>query len=149
MDKDALESVLQELPQIFPLMEGKVLRAGMKAVERERGMAPHHLMILKLLRDAGPLPVSGIGGWHHIPKPQMTYLIARLVELGLVERRPDARDRRVINVALTRKGRETMEECMDLIKGSAREQLSSLSDEELRQLAAALKWVREIISKVG
>jgi DNA-binding MarR family transcriptional regulator len=148
MDKDALESVLQELPLIFPLMEGKILRAGLKAVEREKHIAPHHLMILKLVRDAGPLPVSGIGGWHHIPKPQMTYLIARLVELGLVERQPDDKDRRVINVALTQKGRETLEECMDLIKDSARKRLSSLSDEDLRQLAAALKWVREIISRV-
>jgi len=148
MDKDALEGVLQELPQIFPLMEGKILRAGLKAVEREKGIAPHHLMILKLVRDAGPLAVSEIGGWHHIPRPQMTYLIERLVELGLVERRPDDKDRRVINVALTQKGRVTLEECMDLIKESARKRLSSLSDEDLRQLAAALKWVREIISRV-
>jgi DNA-binding MarR family transcriptional regulator len=148
MDKDALEGVLQELPQIFPLMEGKIMRAGLKAVEREKGIAPHHLMILKLVRDAGPLPLSEIGGWHDIPKPQMTYLIERLVELGLVERQPDDKDRRVINVALTQKGRQTLEECMDLIKESARKRLSSLSDEDLRQLAAALKWVREIISRV-
>jgi DNA-binding MarR family transcriptional regulator len=149
MDKDALDSVTQELPLLFPLMEGKILRAGLKAVEREKGIAPHHMMILKMVRDAGPLPLSEIGGWHHIPKPQMTYLIDRLEELGLVERRPDTKDRRVINVALTKQGSKALEECMDLIKESARERLSSLSDEDLRQLAAALKWVREIISKVG
>ena len=149
MDKDALDSVTQELPLLFPLMEGKILRAGLKAVEREKGIAPHHMMILKMVRDAGPLPLSEIGGWHHIPKPQMTYLIDRLEELGLVERRPDTKDRRVINVALTKQGGKALEECMDLIKESARERLASLSDEDLRQLAAALKWVREIISKVG
>lgn len=148
MNKDLLDSVTQELPLLFPLMEGKILRAGLKAVEREKHIAPHHLMILKLVRDAGPLPLSEIGGWHHIPKPQMTYLIDRLEELGLVERRPDTKDRRVINIALTGEGKKTLEECMDLIRGSARERLSSLSDEDLRQLAAALKWVREIISKV-
>jgi len=149
VDNVLLDSVTQELPLLFPLMEGKILRAGFKVVEREKHIAPHHLMILKLVRDAGPLAVSEIGGWHHIPRPQMTYLIERLVELGLVERRPDDKDRRVINVALTQKGRVTLEECMDLIKESARKRLSSLSDEDLRQLAAALKWVREIISRVG
>ena len=148
MDKDALEGVLQELPQIFPLMEGKILRVGLKAVEREKGIAPHHLMILKLVREAGPLPLSEIGGWHDIPKPQMTYLIDRLEDLGLVERRADTKDRRVINVALTSKGKKTLEECMELIKYSAGERLSSLGEDDLRQLAAALKWVREIISKV-
>ena len=149
MDRDALEGVLQELPQIFPLMEGKILRAGLRAVEREKGIAPHHLMILKMVREAGPLPLSEIGGWHDIPRPQMTYLIDRLEELGLVERRADTRDRRVINVAITQKGNRALEQCMELIKSSAGEQLSSLGDEDLRQLAAALKWVREIISKVG
>jgi DNA-binding MarR family transcriptional regulator len=149
MNKDLLDSVTQELPLLFPLLEGKILRAGFKAVEREKHIAPHHMMILKLVREAGPLAVSEIGGWHDIPRPQMTYLIDRLEELGLVERRPDTKDRRVINVALTRKGSVTLEECMDIIKSSAREQLSRLSDEELRQLAAALKRVREIISKVG
>src|SRR4030042_1957819 len=92
IDNVLLDSVTQELPLIFPLLEGKLLRAGLKAVEREKHIAPHHLMILKLVQDAGPLPVSGIGGCNHIPKPHMTYLIDRLVELGLVERRPDTTD---------------------------------------------------------
>ncbi len=148
MHNDLLDSVTHELSLLLPLLEVKILRAGFKAVEREKRIAAHHLMILKLVRDAGPLPVSEIGGWHHIPKSRMTYLIDRLVELGLVERQPDTRDRRVVKVALTGNGNITLKECESIFGESARERLSSLVDEDLRQLAASLKRVREVISKV-
>lgn len=149
MHRDLLDSVAHELSLLFPLLEVKILRAGFKAVEREKHIAPHHLMILKMLRNTGPLPVSEIGDWHHIPKSRMTYLIDRLVELGLVERQPDSRDRRVIKVALTGKGNRTLRECESILGESARERLSSLVDEDLRQLATSLKQVRKMISKVA
>jgi DNA-binding MarR family transcriptional regulator len=38
-------------------------------------------------------------------KPQLTHLVNSLVTLDLVERCPDDKDRRVINLALTEKGR--------------------------------------------
>ena len=148
MKNDLLDSVTQELPHTLPLLESKVIRAGFRAVERDRHIAPHHFMILKLLKTAGPLPVSGIGGWHHIPKSHMTYLIDQLVKLNLVERRPDTKDRRVIKIALTRKGNKTLNECESILKASAKEQLSSLGHNDLRQLAQALSKVRQIVSKI-
>ena len=51
MKNDLLDGVTQEMQDIFPLLEGKIIRAGFKAMERDWHVAPHHFMILKLLSN--------------------------------------------------------------------------------------------------
>jgi DNA-binding MarR family transcriptional regulator len=46
------------------------------------------------------LAVSEVARRLVIPKSQMTHLIDQLVDLDIVARHPDAKDRRVINISL-------------------------------------------------
>jgi len=78
----------------------------------------------------------------------MTHLIDKLVSLEIVARQTDAADRRIINITLTDKGRTMMEEQDRLIKGSIKEKLSCLTDEELRELSVSLRNLRDILSKL-
>jgi len=148
MDEKLLDSVTQEMLHLFPLLEGKIIRVGFRSMERDWKVAPHHFMILKMLNHSGPMPVSEVGGSHDIPKSHMTYLIDRLVEMGLVERQPDTKDRRVVNVSLTPEGEHTLAGCEAVLRENAQQRMSSLSEADMNQLSESLKKVREIVAKV-
>lgn len=148
MDEKLLDSVTQEMLHLFPLLEGKIIRVGFRSMERDWNVAPHHFMILKMLNHSGPMPVSEVGGSHDIPKSHMTYLVDRLVEMGLVERQPDTKDRRVVKVSLTVEGEHTLAGCEAVLRENAHQRLSSLTEDDLKQLSESLKKVREIVAKV-
>ncbi|MCO1654631.1 MarR family winged helix-turn-helix transcriptional regulator [Pseudonocardia humida] len=54
---------------------------------------------------SGPLRVSELAEWQGVDKSTMTMQVRRLEERGLVERRPDPRDRRGVLVRATPRGR--------------------------------------------
>jgi len=102
-----------------------------------------------VLDESGKLPVSAIGKILMIPKPQMTLFTDKLIKLGLVERLGDASDRRKINLSLTDRGKQTLDEARVLIGDNIRQKLSGLNAEEVRELALSLRKLREIGTKVG
>ena len=103
---------------------------------------------MAILDDSGMLPVSEIGKRLLIPNPQMTHLVDKLISLGMAERLPDERDRRIINLALSDKGKITLGECRKLIGNNIRKKLSCLKDDELKELEISLSKLREIGTKL-
>ncbi len=90
-----------------------------------------HLNVLMLLAEEGPLPMRALADTLDVSQASATGIVDRMEQRGLVERRRDDEDRRVIRVALTGAGRE-------LIAGIATERrsrlamvLEDLTDEEL------------------
>ena len=62
-------------------------------------------------------------------KPQLTHLVETLVTLGLVERLPDARDRRVIHLMLTKNGGIKFKGLRAKLKENIKQKLASLAPE--------------------
>ena len=81
-------------------------------------------------------------------KPQLTHLVDALVGMGLVERFSDVKDRRVINLVLTQKGRLLCREMKQKTKENTKKILSTLTAEELSQMSAALETLRNTIGKL-
>jgi len=81
-------------------------------------------------------------------KPQLTHVVNPLVVSGIVERRPDEKDRRVINLALTDKGRILLEEAKLKVKENTKNRLATLTYEELDQMSTALETLRNIVGKL-
>ena len=81
-------------------------------------------------------------------KPQLTHVVNPLVVSGIVERRPDEKDRRVINLALTDKGRILLEEAKLKVKENTKNRLATLTSEELDQMSTALETLRNIVGKL-
>jgi len=127
MQNNVMDSVVKDLLSIPPFIRRSIQR--------------------KLFRT-GTLHIAEIGERLQIPKPQMTHLIDKLVSLEIVARHTDVADRRIINITLTDKGRKMMEEQDHLIKGSIKEKLSCLTDEELQELSVSLRKLRDILSKL-
>ena len=150
MDDKTLDSTLEVLmhdhPIIMRIIHRSVFKAGLEALGEN--ILPPHLPIMRMLYEAGTLHVTGIGGELLISKPQMTYLIDELINLGMVERQSDQVDRRKINISLTDKGKTTVEKCDGIMRNIIKTKLSSLKDEDLEELSISLRKVKDILSKL-
>ena len=150
MRDDILNKITADLLSVPPLIFRGVRRKLLKIalVNTKVDIAPPHFEIMKLLDEAGTLHVAEIGERLQIARAQMTHLIDKLVDLGIVERQMDIDDRRMINIMLTIKGRAILEERDSNIKKATKETLSCLTDEELEALSDSLEKMRTILSKL-
>jgi DNA-binding MarR family transcriptional regulator len=102
-----------------------------------------HLAIMGMLVEESPA-VSEIAKRLVIPKSQMTYLIDQLAGLGIIERLPDTKDKRVIHILLTKHGKVVLKEGRDLVRQHIRNKLSCLTQAELADLSIALEKLKDI-----
>jgi len=77
----------------------------------------------------------------------VTVLVDGLVSHGLVRRTADPKDRRVVRVNETAKGRKNHERHTAAMRGHVTEMLSGLSDEELAKVRETLGILREAARK--
>jgi DNA-binding MarR family transcriptional regulator len=131
---------------LFPLMK-RLLRGdpGDHALAPFKNQTYH---VLRVLERQGPLPTSAIGKRLFIAKQNMTTLVDKLMGDGLVERKDDTEDRRVINIVITEKGVEFLKGIMLALKGTIKENLSHLSDNDIEALHAALQVVKTVATKL-
>lgn len=150
MENQRLDRVIESMIQIPPIMHRKLHRELFKVVLQQFGMdiAPHHLMIMKELKESGTLHSSEIGDAISIAKPQMTNSIDKLIGLGMVERETDTGDRRKISIRLTQQGQDTVERLDKIMKELVSDKLSVLSDDELDKLAESFNYIAETFSKL-
>jgi MarR family 2-MHQ and catechol resistance regulon transcriptional repressor len=146
MDEERLNQMADELYLLFPLFRKKLFKHK-KMLHHNR--LPHsYYHILKVLKKLGALPMSEIGRRVFISKSNMTSVIDKLVENGLAERIPDKNDRRVINIALTDKGNELLNEWRVHSNQEIKIRLSSLSDEDLEKFYESTRNMKNILDKL-
>jgi DNA-binding MarR family transcriptional regulator len=71
---------------------------------RDQGLTPGHLKALLAMRGEEPRPMGALADALECDASMATWLVDRLEERGLVERRPHATDRRVRTIVLTDRG---------------------------------------------
>jgi len=150
MKNEMLDSVTEDLFTIPPLIgrsiRRKLFRTALAHIRED--ISPPHFEIMRTLDESGTLHVTEIGERLQIPRPQMTHLIDKLVSLDMVERQPDARDRRIINIALTSKSKSLLKKHKRMMENAIKETLSSLTDKDLKELSTSLRKLRDILSKL-
>ena len=150
MREEILEKVAIDLLSIPPLIFRGTRRKLIKTAFADINVdiKPLHFEVLRLLDKEGKLHITEIGEKLHIAKAQMTHLIDKLADLNMIERRTDITDRRTINITLTGSGRTFLEEHQNRLVSTAVDTMSSLTDEELEDLANTLKRLRDMLSKL-
>ena len=78
----------------------------------------------------------------------MTTLIDSLIDEGLVERHPDQTDRRVINIRITDKGKERLNQVRSEVKNQIRSVISDLEKSDLHDLCLYGERLVGIVSKI-
>ena len=107
-------------------------RPRMLELWREFDLMPPQQMTLGLLL-AAPRPMGDLAAHMHCDSSNITGIVDRLTERGLVERRSAEGDRRVKLVALTDSGRELAEE-LARRRAVPPDEIASLSEPDLRRL---------------
>lgn len=112
---------------------------------KHHGLSQATYNALRILRGAGE---SGrmcheIGKHLVAQVPDVTRLIDRLEEMGLVTRQRSDSDRRVIKVSITDKGLKTLAELDEIVVAEHRRQLGHLTPEELATISNLLAKARE------
>src|SRR4051794_14420012 len=99
---------------------------------------------LRLLRAAHPKKVAtlGLAGRLVSRAPDITRLVDKLVERGLVERERPADNRRVVNVGITEAGLTLLDELAAEVKVCHEKQLGHLDEGEMQTLIALLRKAR-------
>jgi MarR family transcriptional regulator, organic hydroperoxide resistance regulator len=146
-----LEKVSCDLLSIFPLVRRTTQKKCINPSQLNliTNITPLHFEIIRLLDGEGALRVATIGEKLHVSKAQMSQLLNKLVDLGLVERNRDDKDRRATNIGLTSRGKKIFRESENALIKSVEGSLSRLSENELEELSISLKKMQQILNKLS
>ena len=109
------------------------------------GISATQYNVLRILRGAGEggLCRNELRDRMLTRMPDMTRLLDRMEEAGLVSRSREREDRRMVLTRITSRGRDLLGELDRPMSDLHRDQLSGLTDEQLRSLIDLLTRVRE------
>lgn len=111
---------------------------------KEYGLSQAQYNVLRILRGSAP---AGLGRNEIRDRliarmPDVTRLLDRMEEAGLVRRERDTTDRRCVPTYLTSKGRELVDELDEPVRAHAERSFGHLSAGQLEMLSALLVLVR-------
>lgn len=110
---------------------------------------PHsHIKVLFYVIHNGPTSISGMAKELCISKPNMTPVLDKLVEDGLITRDYDPNDRRVIRIEATEKANEFLKQAKENTKLIIQEKITTLNDEDLSLLAISTENLLSLIEKL-
>jgi DNA-binding MarR family transcriptional regulator len=115
----------------------KVFRSWLKG-----SLSLIHLHVLTVLEADGPMAMSRLADTLDVSVASATGIVTRMEERGLVERRHDQEDRRVVIVAPTEAGVSVFKDMMAARREHLTGVLARLSDEELESFLVGLRAVR-------
>jgi DNA-binding MarR family transcriptional regulator len=144
--EERLDRISENILLFFPLFYKNILiLSHEKTAKNPINM---QLRMLIMLTHTGMMQPSEIGIRMGISKPNVSALTDKLIVLGYVERRPDEKDRRVIHIEVTAKGRKFVANRLQLVRKGIKNNLSGLDTDDLQSLYLALDTFKRIISKM-
>lgn len=108
------------------------------------GYKPSQIKLLYCLKresanDGPGLMISEISKILHVTSPTVTQLVKELEDNGLIERRNDSKDRRVVRIILSEQGQKVVTRASEAVLGSFHGLVEHLGEEESLLLANLLK----------
>lgn len=131
------------LVRVFRIMKDYGERFGVKSPALDPAFGALRLLL------GGNLAMSELGKRLQRSRPNMTAIINKLISEGKVRRLADRKDRRVVRIAITEKGRRFMGKRKKALIENVRKNLARLSNEELGTLSRALEDMNRVISRIG
>jgi DNA-binding MarR family transcriptional regulator len=140
------ERIAENLIALLPFYHKKIFKPGLGITGMQ---AAQYRTLGILIREGTPLPMSELGKRLYISKPYMTMLVDQLIRDGHVQRIPDTRDRRVINIAITTEGKRHLKQAASRYKENVKTILSDLERQDLEDLCQSLEKLKNIISRIS
>lgn len=139
----------EEIVHAIMVLENMLRRAGNRS-SRRLGATQQHWKILAMLVEAGleGIPLCELGRRLDVTKGNVTGLIDRMEKRGLVRRKRDPRDRRVIRALATLKGIRILVQARPAESTLWRQLFSVLTYREKKQLKEMLDRLIDRLHKI-
>ena len=144
-NKKTLDLITENIFQVIPLLKKRL--SHISAFQNEHGLPLSHYQVLALLEERGSMSVSEISEYFDIAKPNITPLVDRLVNAGLVDRVRSTADRRVVFIVILDEGRNRLKTIRSLLGKNIESWKTALTDEEFDRLGVALSEVVTLLQK--
>jgi DNA-binding MarR family transcriptional regulator len=112
-----------------------------------RDELPRNYMIIINSKYYENQPISVMADKLSISRSHMTGHIDQLVKEGLLKKVPDNKDRRIIRVTTTSKGRAVRDKYLKIFEKHIEDKLTILSPEELEEYYTCIDTIQNVVSK--
>ena len=137
-----VEEAVALLPQIFAIIS-RDDQYQCKDLE----LTVPQLRMLHTLYQHGEMNMKQLSELLHVSPPSATMTADRLVDLRLISRKDDPRDRRGVQVYLTSKGGAMMDKFVESKKGRWQKIMSSLNERDREGLIKTLRGLLALLQK--
>lgn len=127
-----------QLVQVLPALFKRLVIQLPNEVEGFPRVTVEQLAVLRHLQAKGDLSMGEIATARNVALNTATALVDRLVSAGLVERRPDTGDRRIVRVALTPRGWTLAERLRAVRQEAVRAILDEAPEADIEAILGAL-----------
>ena len=114
--------------------------------DRATGVSAPRLSALSVLVFGGPRTIGELAGIEGVTPPTMTRLVAAMVADGLIDRREDPADRRVVRVEASATGRSLLLAGRDRRVATLAAMVKPLTAKERRRLDAAAATIERMLA---
>lgn len=108
------------------------------------GLGGPALSALSVVVFGGPVSLGRLADAERVRPPTMTRTVQGLEAAGLVRREPDPSDRRVVNIAATKRGTEVLQAARSRRVGALAAALESLAERDRRTLERAADLLERV-----
>lgn len=146
--KRAFESPEQEVVLGIRMVAARILAPWERFLASEAGLTASQYNVLRILRGSHPKPLTAgtIGERSIAHDPDVTRLVDRLADRGLVKRARSEEDRRVVEVLITAKGLDLLRTLDPHAKQMPRALVGHVEPKKLQQLA---KLLADVLDGMG
>ncbi len=130
---------------------GRLLMAVSRLMHRasadlaEINMTPPQMAALATLSAVGECTMTQLSFFLGLALPTTTGIIDRLTKGGLVSRRRDEEDRRVVRVVITDTGRERLGESIEVRRETLGEMIEEMEAEPAEELVVTIKKLCDLL----
>jgi DNA-binding MarR family transcriptional regulator len=124
-------------------------RARMEEALRPHGVTLHQYTVLSLLENREGLSSAQLARRHFVTPQAMNQMVGGMERDGLIERRPDEANRKILRAWLTDRGRHVLRSCQHAIDELERRMLAALTPAEVASLRHGLERTLAALTDPG
>jgi DNA-binding MarR family transcriptional regulator len=127
---------------------GQAMRAKLERALRGHQMTGIKYTVLAVIGESGNISSAELSRRFFVTPQTMQKIVEDLLLRGLILRREDTNTRRILRLALTLRGRKTLEECERIADDVEEQALADFSDGNLAELRTLLQSLRSNLLQV-
>lgn len=142
-----LVEVVDKLLLLLPTLEKRLIRPLELEIKPSLSILQYNALFI--MKNDGILTMSELSNKMCISKQQLTPMVDKLIDNGLVERMTNEKDRRIINVKLSERGYNFLNDSKAEITEALKKRMEVFDKDEVNTLLKAIDDIYSITKKLG